>query len=284
MKNGYDQFFKKAQKIAAQGAPPQPVRPASASRKTVQSQDAKQLAKELRLRLRPQAPKRKKRGIPWKLAGFSLLGLLIAGFGLTKSEEIEKYARRLEISFLGGTAHAEETKPAAKAPAAGEGKEGEKPAEAGAAATDKDKKPEEPVAKKDYSEDEINHFAKLNERKRELDAREEELNRLEQEIQAQKGELEKRLADLENTRKNISTVLDEKVQADDKKIDNLVQMYSSMKPQQAAKAFEEMDENLAIEILGRMKKKNAAEVMNLVKAEKVKTFSEKYAGYKRNGN
>jgi flagellar motility protein MotE (MotC chaperone) len=57
-----------------------------------------------------------------------------------------------------------------------------------------------------------------------------------------------------------------------------------MKPQQAAKAFEEMDEDLAIEILGRMKKKNAAEVMNLVKPEKVKIFSEKYAGYKSNNN
>jgi flagellar motility protein MotE (MotC chaperone) len=93
--------------------------------------------------------------------------------------------------------------------------------------------------------------------------------------------LEKRLQELEQTRKVISQVLEEKVQTDDKKVETLVQMYSNMKPQQAAKVFETMDEDLAVEILGRMKKKNAAEIMKLIKAEKAQIFSEKYAGYKR---
>ena len=70
-------------------------------------------------------------------------------------------------------------------------------------------------------------------------------------------------------------------QADDKKVETLVQVYSNMKPQQAAKVFETMDEDLAVEIMGRMKKKNAAEIMNLIKPEKAQIFSEKYAGYKR---
>ena len=284
MKNGYEQHFKKAQKIADRNsaAPSFQGRqsvfssvgqsqPQQSARKS-QAQDAKQLAKELRQRVRPQVMKKpKKKAISWKLAGFSMIGLLITAIGLLKAEEIEKYARRLEVSFL-GTAHAEEA-PAKKEVAPASEKKEEATAE---------KKAEEPVAKKEYSEDEINHFAKLNERKRELDAREEELGRMEQELQAQKAELDKRLTELEGTRRNISSVLEEKVQADDKKVDNLVQMYSSMKAQQAAKAFEEMDEGLAIEILGRMKKKNAAEIMNLVKSEKVKVLSEKYAGYKRN--
>ncbi len=278
MKNGYDQFFKSARKVAAQqqfssGSSSSNRRPPQ--QRKVQSQDAKVLAQELRQRMKPQpvsSKRGKRREIPWKLVGFSILGLMVAAIGLSKAEEIEKFAHKIEISFL-GTAHAEEApaaKPAEKSPEE-KAKEGEK-----------EKKAEEPVAKKEYSEDEINHFAKLNERKRELDAREEELARMEQELQTQKAELDKRLADLENTRRSISSVLEEKVQTDDKKVENLVQMYSTMKPQQAAKALEEMDEGLAIEILGRMKKKNAAEVMNLVKSEKVKTFSEKYAGYKRN--
>ena len=95
------------------------------------------------------------------------------------------------------------------------------------------------------------------------------------------SQLKKKKAELEATRKNISAVLEEKVQADDKKVENLVQVYSTMKPPQAAKALEEMDETLAIEIIGRMKKKNAAEIMNLIKPEKVKVFTEKYAGYKQ---
>jgi flagellar motility protein MotE (MotC chaperone) len=58
-------------------------------------------------------------------------------------------------------------------------------------------------------------------------------------------------------------------------------MYSNMKPPQAAKVFETMDEDLVVEILGRMKKKNAADIMNLLKPEKAQIISEKYAGYKR---
>ena len=54
-----------------------------------------------------------------------------------------------------------------------------------------------------------------------------------------------------------------------------------MKPQQAAKVFETMDEDLAVEIIGRMKRKPAAEILNLLKAEKAQVISEKYTGYKR---
>jgi flagellar motility protein MotE (MotC chaperone) len=58
-------------------------------------------------------------------------------------------------------------------------------------------------------------------------------------------------------------------------------MYSNMKAPQAAKVFETMDEDLAVEILGRMKKKNAADIMNLLKPEKAQILSEMFAGYKR---
>ena len=262
MKNGYDLHFKKAQKIASQGTPVRPLQ-----ERKVQTQDAKILAQELRKSLRPKMKKKTKAKFPWKLASTSFIGLLIAALGLWKAEEVEYFVKHIEISML-GSAHAADTKKEAP----------EKAAPTGEAA---EKKEEAPVVKKEYTEEEINHFAKLNERKRELDAREEELNRMDQEIQAQKAELEKKLAELENTRRNISSVLEERVKGDDQKVENMVQVYSNMKPQQAAKAFEEMDEDLAVEILGRMKKKNAAEIMNLVKAEKVKILSEKYTGYKR---
>ena len=270
MKSGYDQFFKKAQKIAAQSEAQPRV-----SRRP-QGNDAKILAEQLRSRVRPKPAKKTKRPVPWKLVGFSLIGLLLATMGLLQMDKIEKVIRSVEVSML-GSAYAADTNAESKT---------ESKAQADKAAVKVDGKKEaaaeSTVDKKDFTPEEINHFSKLNERKRELDAREEELNRMEQELALQKTDLEKRLVELESNRRNISSVLQEKVQVDDKKVENLVQMYSNMKPQHAAKAFEDMDEGLAIEILGRMKKKNAAEIMNLVKSEKVKILSEKYAGYKRN--
>ncbi len=77
-------------------------------------------------------------------------------------------------------------------------------------------------------------------------------------------------------------MLEDRVKVDDQKSRyGLVQMYSNMKAPQAAKVFETMDEDLAVEILGRMKKKNAADIMNLLKPEKAQVLSEMFAGYKR---
>ena len=75
-------------------------------------------------------------------------------------------------------------------------------------------------------------------------------------------------------------MLQDRVSSDAAKVDTLVQVYSNMKPSQAAKVFETMDEDLVIEILSKMKKKNAADILNLVKSDKAQVLAEKYAGYR----
>lgn len=284
MKTGYDQFFKNARNAPKTEQPRKPMPKISAEltrrtlpKKQVTSNTAnKEMAEELRKRIRNNSNfsspakvlRAKKSKFPWKLAVSSLMGLGLTLFGMQNLEKFESYAKNVEITLF-GQAYAKET-PAPKKDV----KKDEKAAAANAASA-------EPEKKKAFTTEEIDHFAKLNERKKELDAREAELTRVESEIAAQKIDLEKRLQELETTRKNISQVLEEKVRGDDKKVETLVQMYSSMKPQQAAKVFEAMDEDLAVEIMGRMKKKSAAEVMNLMKAEKAQVFSEKFAGYRR---
>lgn len=142
-------------------------------------------------------------------------------------------------------------------------------------------KPAEPQSKKSWSEEEIKAFAKLEDRKRELDEREAEMARLEEELQQQKVMLEDKIKQLEKIRQNIGTVLKEKTVSDSEKVDRLVEFYSNMKPQNAAKVFEELNENLAVEVLTRIKKKNAADIMNLIKADKAQRLSEKFAGYRK---
>ena len=189
--------------------------------------------------------------------------LLIAGAGLIFLENfdsIETYFKKIEISV--GTAQAaEEVKPAGVAPAAS--------AAAVVAA---------PVEAKKV--DDTDYLFKLAERKKQLDLREEELNKLAERIEKQKLEISDKLTKLEETRAKISTALEEKIKADDGKVETLVQIYSNMKPQQSAKVFETLDEDLVIEILGRMKKKNAADILNLIKAEKAQVLAERYTGYR----
>jgi flagellar motility protein MotE (MotC chaperone) len=233
--NGYDQFFKNARKAATHGEVTKPSRQFSTSNVHFELSE-EDIEKQLKLRMGMKSkPKKKKKTIPWKLMGVSFLGLLATAWGFQNFEQVEKYVKRIEISFL-GSAMAEEA-PAKKAAPAAKDVAAAKPEEAA--------KEEKKAA---LTDDEID------------------------------------LKDLEDVRRGISSVLEEKVKGDDKKIDTLVQMYSDMKPPQAAKVFETMDEDLAVDILGRMKKKNAADIMNLLKSEKAQVLSEKFAGYKRKSN
>ncbi|MFS4459440.1 MotE family protein [Bdellovibrio sp. HCB2-146] len=263
MKSGYDQFFKNARQAANKTSGVKFNKHSTSPRLNLDlaSEDVEE---QLRRRLKVQAPRKKKKAsVPWKMIGVSFMGLLVAVWGFENHEEVEKMIKRVEVTMT-GEAYAE-------APAAPT-----KPATEKALA---EAIPAPPTATMSASD--LDHLQKLNERKKELDAREEELNRMETELQAQKGELEKRMKELEEMRGKISSILEDRVKVDDQKIDTLVQMYSNMKAPQAAKVFETMDEDLAVEILGRMKKKNAADIMNLLKPEKAQVLSEMFAGYKR---
>lgn len=253
MKSGYDQYFKTARKVAK----PEGVR------LKLDISNEQLLEQELRSRAGVRAPRRKKKSsVPWKMIVASFLGLVVAATGFQNYEKVENIVKHIEISLL-GSANAQGA-PTKTAPQ--EKIENTKPTNSSEATA---------------SNLDLDHLQKLTERKKELDAREEELSRVEQELTAQKSELEKRMKELEEARLRISAMLEDRVKVDAEKIETLVQMYSNMKAPQAAKIFESMDEDLAVEILGKMKKKSAADIMNLLKAEKAQIFSEKFAGYKR---
>ncbi len=189
--------------------------------------------------------------------------LCFGGFlAFENSDQIEVQLKKIDITM--SVAHAEEkVQPAVVASAA--------PA---AVEASKEKK----------NVDDADYLFKLAERKKALDQREEDLNKLAAEIEKQKVEIEEKIKKINETRTKISSVLEEKIKADDVKVETLVQMYSNMKPPQVAKVFETLDEDLVIEILSRMKKKVAGDILNLVKPEKAQIFAERFAGYRSPAN
>ncbi|MGE0631526.1 MAG: MotE family protein [Pseudobdellovibrionaceae bacterium] len=259
MKNGYDQFFKKAQKVASRkGAAQSSV---SAAKSQHSRGELEELVKKKFEEVHSKKKKSKKNGINWKLATASFLGMVVALVGIFEYETIEKYVKKVEINFM-GFAHAEEAKHETSA--------GENKAEA---------KKEEPKVNWDAAD--VDHLSKLIERKKALDTREEEIARQEEELGKQKLELEKKIAEMEKVRGDISKILEDRVKRDNERIDNLVSVYSNMKAAKAANVLETLDKDLAVEILGRMKKKNAADILNAMKPEKTQSISEMYAGYKK---
>jgi flagellar motility protein MotE (MotC chaperone) len=255
--NGYDQFFKAAaQKNQAKTTVKVSVKGSPASDKVVEER--------LRKALGPVTAKKKK---PFpRVTVFGSVVLIAMGVTyLAKPDLIDQVSKKVEIKFM-GQANAEE-KPA------------ETKAKDAAAKPEAAKDEASPKAK--AVQEDLSYIDKLRTRKEELDLREKELNQLEEELQRQKVEVDGRIRKLENMRRDIASVLKERVESDDTQINKLVDLYSNMKPKQAADVIGSLQEDLAVTVLGKMKKKNAAEVMNLLPADKARGLSEKLTGYKR---
>lgn len=249
----------------------------SFNKKKAQFPLREQPAPQMKRRLKPTPTRRKSSFSPVAIV-FTMMGIGIAYFGYENIEAIEKYLGTVQFSFT--TSAMAEDKTSDKATA--------KPAadKAGASKTDaakaeSAKTPEETKAAVENAGIDFDFVRDFKDRKKALDQKEEELKAWEAEIQTQKSELDTKIAEIQKIRNDISAQLEERVKADQAKIDTLVQVYSQMKAAQAAKVFETLDEDLAVDILTKMKKKNAADILNLLKADKAQVLSEKFAGYIR---
>jgi flagellar motility protein MotE (MotC chaperone) len=262
MKNGYQQFFKKASEVRTK-----------TSDQKITSKSRTSADVERRLRSAVRMKTRTRQPFPWKAGAGLAVSLAAVGFYLAKPDFVESLASKIEINAM-GSASAADKKPAEKAAPAHENKEK-------AAAADSKANPDHGQDAHSAVPEELSHFEKLKQRKDELDAREKELGQLEEELQRQKGELDKRIKQLEDMRNQIAQTLKDRVEIDQEKVNKLVDLYSNMKPKQAADVIGNINEDLAVEVLAKMKKKNAAEIMNLLSPDKAKVLSEKYTGYRR---
>ncbi len=191
---------------------------------------------------------------------------------LSFPEEFEALFSKIEISYMGAAQAKDEGK---KSPSEKPSKE-EKPSASSKAQVANEASSVSPV-----TAEELSYLGKLRERKAELDLREAELNQLEEELQRQKSEIEVQIAELSKIREEISAKLEDRVEADEGKVKKLVELYSSMKPKQAAKIIETVNTDLAVEVLANMKKKSAADIMNVMDEKVAKELSERLTGYKR---
>lgn len=269
-----------------------------------------------KIQARSKVARKKKNSFPVGACLFLVLVILGAASGYYRPEIFENLAAHIEIGFLGQARAADESpdkspdkstdvkaksakglgksvkdksskkEDAAKSESAAL-KDGVKVAAAGEAVGEKtadgddEKKDEKVTSIHGWTPEELSFFNKLNDRKKQLDLREAELNKLEEELQKQKLALDDKIKQLDHTRDEISATLKTRVATDQAKIDKLVEFYSTMKPQQAAKVIESLNEDLAVNVLDKMKKKNAAEVLNVMDAKKARRFSELLTGYER---
>jgi flagellar motility protein MotE (MotC chaperone) len=285
MKNGYEQFFKEASKASgsAQKQMPKASQKPKFKLKNRNETPEERVRAELAARLQRRSKEKiakKRQSFPVFPAILAVAALVSCVVGYMRPDIADKVFGSIEVGAFGQAQAAPAEKPKVeKAPA--KAAETTTPDAAKTAETEVEAKAEPPKDFRQWSDEEISFFSKLNDRKKELDLKEAELAKLEEELQKQKAELDEKIKKLESMRGEISKTLQTRVANDQEKVGKLVEFYSNMKPAQASKVIESLNEDLAVEILEKMKKKIAAEIMNMMDAKKARRLSELLTGYQR---
>lgn len=290
--NGYDKFFQQAKKTAVHSgdagktkSPEDVVREHLAARMKSRRAEKEQEKKLRSRRSAKQAP---------VFASLMLICSLGAGVvGYLNPDSMDEFVRawnqlgfpQIRVSPI-ALATAQTQKPAASTAGAAakstSSEAAEKSNAAGVAGSGKTtEKSDVNLDVSKWTPEELSFFKKLNDRKAELDRREAEIVKLEEELQKQREGIEEKIKQLEEMRKQISETLKGRVEQDQEKVAKLVDVYSNMKPTQASKIIETLNEDLAVSILDKMKKKNAAEILNTMAAAKARKLSEMLTGYRQ---
>ncbi len=274
MKSGYQDFFNKVKKNK-NIAPPKRVQQASARTRRAQTAQRNQptpTEEVIRQKLGVRK-KRKKPPFPWRMVSLSGFGFAICLY-LATHPDLESILRSpIEIGIFGQAVAQGDTPRGGEKKSQSPGESEEKSAASASETSVSDVR--------NWSDEELSFFTQLKQRKNELDQREERLKKLEEELQKKQLELDEKLTQLDKMRTEIATTLKDRVDDDSEKVKKLVQVYSNMKPQNAAQVISSLDQDLAIAVLGQMKKQEAAAILNYVEPKKAREISEVFAGYRR---
>jgi flagellar motility protein MotE (MotC chaperone) len=196
-----------------------------------------------------------------------LMGVLIIGM---RVDDIRTTASKGQLFSRDALA---ETKPeAAAAPAA---PDAAKPAEAAKTANGETLSTSvaPPPADEDTSPAEMEVLKQLSSRREELDRRSKELDTREALIKVAEQRVDQKIKEMESLRQQLQSMVNQVSEAQTTQLENLVKIYETMKPDEAAKIFESLDMPILLGVVLRMKPKSTAPIMAKMAPEKAKELT-----------
>ena len=121
-------------------------------------------------------------------------------------------------------------------------------------------------------------IASLQQRESELKKKEELLREKEERLAKMEKEVEQKLKDLISIQREIQTYRNEKAEGVNTKVRSLAKIYGTMKPKEAAKLMENLDDKLVMNIISTMNSDEAASIMANMEVKKAAKISEGLSG------
>jgi flagellar motility protein MotE (MotC chaperone) len=170
--------------------------------------------------------------------------------------------------------------PAAPAPAANAAQpaaqQPETPPAEGAAAPQSDSKGPDSEAAIDpfnYTDEEVDVLQQLSKRRTELDAKARELDEREALVAAAEQKMDQKMAELKAMQSTLQDLLKKRSDAEEAQLQSLVKIYENMKPKAAAGVFEELDMDILLEVVARMKERKVAPILAMMTPTKAKELT-----------
>jgi flagellar motility protein MotE (MotC chaperone) len=131
------------------------------------------------------------------------------------------------------------------------------------------------------SSQEILVLRSLQKRREELDAREGGIETREQAAAAAEQRLQEQIADLRKVESNVQGLLTQMTAQGDKRMADLVKSYEAMKPKDAARILDGMEDKLLVDIAKTMKPATLAAVMSAMQPKRAEALTRMLADLSR---
>lgn len=123
----------------------------------------------------------------------------------------------------------------------------------------------------------------LVKRRQELEEWSEKIALRENVLNATEKKIDRKIAELETLRARVGAILEEYEERENAKIARLVKIYENMRPKDAARIFNTMDNEVLLQVLNRMREAKAAPVLAGMQTDKVNFITERLLFYRSLG-
>ena len=132
-----------------------------------------------------------------------------------------------------------------------------------------------------FTRGEISMLQNLVSRREQLAEREGQLDLRENLIQVAEQRVEEKINELKIVEARIQSLLDQHDEQQESKLQSLVKMYQTMKPNDAARIFQILDMEVLIDVVERMSERRMAPILAAMESEKAKAVTVELATRKR---
>jgi flagellar motility protein MotE (MotC chaperone) len=124
-----------------------------------------------------------------------------------------------------------------------------------------------------YTDEEVDVLQQLSKRRAELDSRAGQLDQRETLVAAAEQRMDQKMAELKAMQSTLQDLLKQRSDAEEKQLQSLVKIYENMKPKAAAGVFEELDMDILLEVVGRMKERKVAPILAMMTPTRAKELT-----------